>query len=214
MSKYTFPIKGVHEAIAFSEDRGQKDILFAKDQGVYIFGKEAPTPKPEDVEPTVVASVEEVFTTRDPYCAANGSPLIYADGFDPNIVEFDDWWEGGDDFGEHLPVSLFYNAEGAAKRDNKRPPTKFVVTVGERYITVKCNGTKVTKAELSKAVRAVRVHRNDPTIQYGVAPDGYRLYSSAGGVKKDITKDVFGGLGQGISAVQFCKVLTTLGGVN
>lgn len=83
----TFPIDDAFKAMVAQAGKGTVHLV--KDQGVYLmsFGK-----KPKD------------------------NKVCYAKGFDPNKVEFDDWYDkahsvcGGDDFGESIDAKFFANA--------------------------------------------------------------------------------------------------------
>jgi hypothetical protein len=87
--------------------KGAKTLHLVKDQGVYLmkFGK---TPK--------------------------SNVVVYAKGFDPNKVDFDEWYNkahsvcGGDDFGESIDAKFFANA----------------IAKGARVVKIKLTATRMS----------------------------------------------------------------------
>jgi len=81
----TWPIDEAFKAMTAQAVANKAPVKFVKDQGVYLmaFGK-----KPKE------------------------NKIIYAKGFDPNKVAFDDWYDkahsvcGGDDFAEDIPTAF------------------------------------------------------------------------------------------------------------
>jgi hypothetical protein len=79
-----------HEMGYESTETPRPGLLFVHDQGVYLMSNGIP---------------------RDTEAAQEGGHVVYADGCDPKIGEFDDWYGlsrelvGGDDFVEVLPFT-------------------------------------------------------------------------------------------------------------
>lgn len=82
----TWPVDENLRAVTSQAVATKKPVKFVKDQGVYLlaFGKKAP----------------------------KDNKIAYAKGFDPEKVNFDDWYDkahricGGDDFAEDIPTEF------------------------------------------------------------------------------------------------------------
>jgi hypothetical protein len=84
-------------------------LWLVKDQGVYLMSSGIPRmPKADGSE---------------------GSHVVYAEGFDPEKAQFDDWWEGGDDYVEALPLAWFMQALASGAR-------QFTLSVSEQGIRI------------------------------------------------------------------------------
>jgi len=75
---------------AIYEDRETPELVLVKDEGVYIMSASKGCYNEEKKMQYV----------------------IYAEGHDPEIDDFDDWWVGGDDFGIQIPAEWVKNAIG------------------------------------------------------------------------------------------------------
>ena len=103
-------------------------VLFAKDQGVYMFSAEC---------------------ERD----ADNNPknLAYAEGCNPNLDKFDDWWTlsraelGGDDFGEEFdPNDNVFQAVLAYGHD-------LTITATSTHLTLEAEVPRDENAQTRKA---------------------------------------------------------------
>jgi hypothetical protein len=81
-----------------------------------------------------VSSARKYGSPRDEETAANNTHCAYAEGCDPNVGEFDDWYGtsrdlvGGDDFVETLPID---DAEAFLASEHPLPPAQATVTPAE-----------------------------------------------------------------------------------
>lgn len=93
MSKLKFPAAGLKKIMADNEA-----IRLVGDDGVYFLPAYDPKRAPN--------------TPYDP------DEIVYAEGCNPKVDEFDDWWEkkratfGGDDGCEEIPVAVLLQALG------------------------------------------------------------------------------------------------------
>lgn len=77
---YKWPIDAAFKSMVAQAVTRKAPIILVKDQGVYLMSTGA---------------------------KAKDNKVVYAEGFDPSKVAFDDWWEGGDDSIDRLPHDLF-----------------------------------------------------------------------------------------------------------
>jgi hypothetical protein len=107
-----------HE-MGFGEGPSMPGLLFVHDQGVYLMSNGIP---------------------RDTEGVASGSHVVYAEGCNPNVGDFDDWYDtsrdlvGGDDFVEVLRLGQTPE-EQQLFIDNCGQFKEFVVSISPTSLT-------------------------------------------------------------------------------
>lgn len=123
-------LRGVHiddldtnewgELVEAADESGfapEPSLHFVHDQGLYVMSNGRPNLAKDDPE-----------------------RVVYAEGFNPNTDEFDDWWEGaraivgGDDFVEPLPAEQHVEIARKVLDGSIKEPTWFYIKVtSERF---------------------------------------------------------------------------------
>lgn len=103
----TWPINDAFKAMVALAEHQNEDILFVKDQGVYLMAR-----------------------------GLTENAVVYAQGFNPETDDFDDWYDtardicGGDDFAETIPLATFQMIAG-----NKHMK-KMEISISETHMNI------------------------------------------------------------------------------
>jgi hypothetical protein len=103
----TWPIDDAFRAMVELAEHRKEDILFVKDQGVYLMAR-----------------------------GLTDNAVCYAEGFNPEKDDFDDWYDkahticGGDDFAETIPLATFQMMAG-----NKHM-RKIEISISETHMNI------------------------------------------------------------------------------